>query len=141
MDPRLIPLPGKFSGAWVALHTKECWIVSDENGTAEALPQGQFHRGDLLGVRSAPLPARDGGEALTWFSIMLAVDGVEVAIGTASEKAVKAALTGCVVGESVELPTYAKLTSKGQLSVRLAGAASGDSGRGDWVPAWSGAGS
>jgi hypothetical protein len=114
--------------------------MAEKNGAVEALAQGQFHRGDLLGVRSAPLPARDGAEnPMTWFSIMLSCEGVEVAIGSASEKAVKAALGGYVVGEEVELPTYAKLTSKGQLSVRLAGAPSGDGGRGDWMPAWSGA--
>jgi hypothetical protein len=111
----------------------------DGNGSAEALTQGQFHRGDLLGVRSAPLPARDGGEALTWYSIMLTVHGAEVAIGSASEKAVRDALAGYVVGESVELPTYAKLTSKGALSIRLVGAASEDGGRGAWVAEWSGA--
>jgi hypothetical protein len=117
--------------------------MADKDGAGvvgrEDLPQGQFHRGDLLGVRSAPLPAREGSEGMTWYSIMLSCDGGEVAIGSASEKAVKAALGGYVVGESVELPTYAKLTSKGQLSVRLAGAPSGDGGRGDWMPAWSGA--
>lgn len=109
----------------------------DGKGSVVAPGQGQFHRGDLLGVRSFPLPARDGDEALTWYSIMLAVDGAEVAIGSASERAVRAVLSGYVVGQSIEVPTYAKLTSKGQLSVRLAGGASEDSGRGAWVPEWS----
>ena len=106
-------------------------------GAPEPLQQGQYHRGDLLGVRVAPLPSRDGGEPLMWYSIMLAVDGQEVAIGSASEKAVRAALLGAVVGDAVELATYGKLTGKGQLSVRLAGAASEDGGRGAWVPEWS----
>ena len=102
-------------------------------GTAEAVPQGQFHRGDYLGVRSTPLAARDGADPFVWYSIMLAVDGAELAIGSGSEKAVRAALAGRTVGELVELPTYAKLTSKGQLSIRLAGASSEDGGRGDWM--------
>lgn len=113
-------------------------MAKDDSGAAGPLLQGQFHRGDLLGVRSSVLEARDGAEALTWYSIMLAVDGSELAVGSASEKGVRAALSGYVVGESVELPTYSKITSGGKVSVRLAGAGSADGGRGEYMPEWAG---